>query len=86
MMVLEDVGLEPESLQNQEFLEKSCGGQLSGDSLENHKFMENIGLAWPMFSMNFWIFLDFGLVPSEAKMFIEFWCFIRPSLKIIGRP
>ena len=29
MMVLEDVGLEPESLQHQEFLEKSCGGQLS---------------------------------------------------------
>ena len=28
-MVLEDVGLEPEILQHQEFVEKSCGGQLS---------------------------------------------------------
>ena len=85
-----------------------------GDSLENHKFMENIGqanvfhefiefhrflagprrfsgkpqihgkhwpgqcfplffhrnswktLAWPMFSMNFWFFLDSWLVPGDS--------------------
>ena len=29
MMALEDVGLEPEILQHQEFFEKICGGQLS---------------------------------------------------------
>ena len=153
MMVLEDVGLEPEVLLHQEFLHKSCGGQLSNHfqptivgksrtgqlfptqpqeilwksinswktlarpmfcmnfhekAMENigqanifhefinfprllagfrkffgnHQFMENIGqanvfhcffhrksrktLARPMFSMNFWIFLDLGQVPGHS--------------------
>ena len=63
-------------------------GLVPGDSLENHKFMENIGLAnvfhcffnrnswktlaWPMFSMNSWFSKESPGTSQESMKFNDF--------------
>ena len=48
MMVLKDVGLEPEILQHQEFLEKSCGGQFTNHFQPKIVRKRRAGQLFPM--------------------------------------
>ena len=58
-------------------------GQVPGDFLENHQFMENKGQAKLFHSFFSKEFMEYT---GEANTFNEFWGFIRPALRIIGGP
>ena len=106
-MVLEHVGLEPEIRQHQEFVEKSCGGQLSNHfqptiirkSRAGQLFPTQLQeilwktinswktLAWPMFSMNFHEKTMENIGQANVfHEFIEFHRFLAGPRRFSGKP